>query len=233
MGMIASNRGMNFIAKLIIYLIRFGLEILCKVDKAELVKIPAEGPLIAYANHTGTVEAPLLFVELYPRKVTGISKIENWNNPLFAWLFDIWHVIPIRRGEADMEAMRQSIDALKEGFILGIAPEGTRSKTTGNLQRAQGGSVMIALRSGAPLQPLAHWGGMHFGSNVKHLKRTEFHVRVGRRFYLDAHGERVTKEIRQQMADEIMWQLAKLLPEEYRGEYADLESATEKYLRFE
>jgi len=222
---------MNAFQSFVTYAVRFGLEILCKVDKADIKKIPQHGPLIVYANHTGTVEAPLAYTELYPRKMTGLSKIENFDNPLFNWLFGFWKIIPVRRGEADMEAIRKCIEMLKEGYILGIAPEGTRSKD-GALQKVHAGAVMMALHSGAPLQPAAHWGGMHFGSNVKRLKRTEFHFRVGPIFYLDPRGEKVTKEIRQQMADEMMYQLAKLLPEEYRGAYADLENATEKYLRF-
>ncbi len=80
--------------------------------------------------------------------------------------------------------------------------------------------------------PIAHWGGENFLKNLKRLKRTDFYIRVGKPFVLDAGGERVTKEIRQQMADEMMYQLAKLLPEYYRGEYADLEKATEKYIRW-
>ena len=98
--------------------------------------------------------------------------------------------------------------------------------------RAHGGVAMLALKSGAPLIPVAHWGGENFGRNVKKFKRTDFNIRVGRQFYLDDHGQRVSKEIRQQMADEMMYQLAKLLPEEYRGEYSDIENATETYLRF-
>ena len=80
--------------------------------------------------------------------------------------------------------------------------------------------------------PIAHWGGENFRSNLKRLKRTDFHIRCGRMFQLDSHGERVTKEIRQQMVDELMYQMAMLLPPEYRGEYSDLEKATEKYLQF-
>jgi 1-acyl-sn-glycerol-3-phosphate acyltransferase len=91
---------------------------------------------------------------------------------------------------------------------------------------------MLALHSGAPLQPVVHWGGENFGANLKSFRRTEFNIRVGRLFSLDARGARVTKEIRQQMADEVMYQLAKLLPEENRGAYSDLENATENYLRF-
>ena len=130
-----------------------------------------------------------------------------------------------------MEAMRQSLGVLERKDILGIAPEGMRNKT-GALLRAKPGIVTLALRSAAPLQPIANWGSENFRKNLKCLKRTDFHVRVGPAFHLDLRGQHITKEIRQQMADEIMYQLAKLLPSEYRGEYADLENATENYLRF-
>ena len=100
------------------------------------------------------------------------------------------------------------------------------------LLRAKPGLVLLAQHGNAPLQPIAHWGGENFLKNLKRLKRTDFHIRVGRVFTLDAGGARMTKEIRQAMADEMMYQLAKLLPAEYRGEYADLDNATEKYLRF-
>ena len=216
--------------RLISSLIKFGTSILCRIDKADLDKIPREGPLIAYANHIGSLEVPLVFAHLQPRPITALAKAEAWDNPLFHWLFNIWKLIPVRRGEADIDAMRQSIKMVKEGYIFGISPEGTRSGD-GKLLRAHPGIVPIALRSQAPLQPVAHWGAEDFPENVKRLRRTDFHIRVGEPFYLDTRGERVTSEARQQMVDEMMYRLAKLLPEEYRGYYADLKNATEKYIR--
>ena len=223
---------MNVIRWIVTYGCKFGLEVMCRIDARELKKIPPAGPLIAFMNHTGMVEAPILFTQLQPReKVTSLAKVEIWDNWFLNWVFTLWGIIPIRRGQADMNAMRKSFDVLNDGFILGISPEGTRSRD-GKLLRANGGIAMLALHSGAPLLPVAHWGGEKFGWNVKHFKRTNFNTRVGTIFSLDSHGQIVTKIIRQQMADEMMYQLAKLLPEEYRGEYSDLENATVKYLRF-
>ncbi len=212
-------------------LIEIGTTILCRIDKDDLDKVSRTGPLIIYANHINSLEVPLVFSHLQPRPVTALAKAEAWKNPLFNWLFDVWKLIPVRRGEADMDAIRKSLSMIKEGYIFGISPEGTRSGG-GKLLRAQPGVVPIALRSKAPLQPVAHWGGEALSENVKHMRRTNFHIRVGEPFYLEIHGERVTSEVRQQMVDEMMYQLAKLLPENYRGYYADLENATEKYLRF-
>lgn len=78
--------------------------------------------------------------------------------------------------------------------------------------------------------PIVHWGGENFTNNIKRLKRTDFHVRVGEPFKLDTRGERVTHEVRQQMVDEMMYRLAAMLPENYRGAYAKLEDSTGKYL---
>jgi 1-acyl-sn-glycerol-3-phosphate acyltransferase len=88
------------------------------------------------------------------------------------------------------------------------------------------------MRSKAPLLPIAYYGGESFRDNLSRLRRTDFHITVGRLFTLDIHGQKVSRPLRQAITDEIMYQIAALLPEEYRGEYAELDAATEKYLRF-
>jgi 1-acyl-sn-glycerol-3-phosphate acyltransferase len=91
---------------------------------------------------------------------------------------------------------------------------------------------LIALHAAVPILPMAHWGGEAFASNLKKLKRTDFHFRVGRLFYLDPHGEKVNGKVRHVMADEIMAQIALLMPAEYRGQYVDCDPPPQKYLRF-
>ena len=144
----------------------------------------------------------------------------------------MWGAIPVRRGEADMAALRAALEKLEEGCIFGVAPEGTRNKT-GKLLRAHPGAVTLALRSNAPILPIAHWGGEKFLSNLKRLRRTDFAMRVGKPFTLNTNGDRITRESRQQVVDEMMYQLAALLPEEYRGEYGDMSKATTQFLKFE
>ncbi len=222
---------MGFSRWVVTYACKSGLEALCRIDKSDLHKVPMRGPLLAYSNHTGSVEAPLIYTQLAPRPVTALAKAETWDNPFLGWVFSTWEIIPLRRGEADMEAMRKSLAALEQGMILGMSPEGTRNRT-GQLLRAHPGIAVLALKSGAPLLPVAHWGGEKFLPNLKRLRRTDFRIRVGEPFYLDAGGRKVTKEIRQQMADEMMYKLAALLPEAYRGAYSDLGKATEEYLKF-
>jgi len=211
--------------------IRLVTDILCQIDKHDFPKVPPRGPLILVTNHIGSLEVPLLFAHLQPRKVIGLAKIETWDNKFMGWLFDLWDAIPVRRGEADLDAIRACLKVLRAGDILVIAPEGTRSYH-GRLLRGQPGIALIALHSGAPILPLVHWGVENFGANLKILKRTDFHIRVGKPFYLDAYGEKMNGEIRQAMADEIMAQMAILMPEEYHGEYTDCDPPPRKYLHF-
>jgi 1-acyl-sn-glycerol-3-phosphate acyltransferase len=211
------------------FIIRVYTRITCRLDMPDLDKFPMHGPLIAIANHTGQIEAPMIYAHLQPRKLTGWAKIETWDNKFLNWVFGVWGLIPVRRGEADMRALKGALRALENGLIFGIAPEGTRNYT-GRLKRALPGAVIIALHSGAPIIPIAHWGGENFMKNLKRFKRTDFHMRVGEPFKLKVEGVKMTGEIRQQIVDEMMYELAKLMPAEYRGEYADMSKATSQYI---
>jgi 1-acyl-sn-glycerol-3-phosphate acyltransferase len=215
---------------LLAWMIRAGTSALCRIDTGPLTDVPSGGPLILAMNHINSLEVPLLSAHLQPRKMTGVAKVETWDNPLMGWLFDQWEAIPIQRGEPDVVAVKRALAVLAGGGILAVAPEGTRSYT-GRLLRARPGIVTLALHSGAPILPVVHWGGEKFSGNLRRLKRTDFHIRVGKPFRLAAGGIRLTHEVRQAMVDEIMVQLAGLMPEFYRGEYAAF-PATQQYLQF-
>jgi 1-acyl-sn-glycerol-3-phosphate acyltransferase len=205
--------------------------VLCRIEKDELEKIPADGPMILAMNHIGSIEVPLLRAQVRPRRVISLAKIETWDSKLMGWLFDLWESIPIRRGEVDLGALQGCLDCLSAGDFLGVAPEGTRSYD-GKLLSGRPGIVLIGLHSGAPIVPVVHWGVEDFPKNIKHLKRTDFHIRVGKPFILVTNGERINSKLRQEMADEIMYQMAILMPENYRGKYAHSAPPPMKYLRF-
>jgi 1-acyl-sn-glycerol-3-phosphate acyltransferase len=216
--------------RIVVWIVRFGTGILCRIDAPDLDSVPMKGPLIVYSNHTGQIEVAVLFSHLQPRRMTGWAKIESWDNAFLRWLFNLWEIIPVRRGEGDTTALRKAIAALEKGYIFGIAPEGTRN-ITGRLKRAHPGTVLLALHSGAPLLPVAHWGGENFLKNLARLKPTEFHVRVGKPFHLNVDRVRMTREVRQQVVDEMMGRLAELLPKEYRGEYQKVTKNEEIFTR--
>lgn len=223
---------MRLARQMITSAIKKSLRILCRVDDAQLARVPARGPLIVVTNHVNFLEVPLLYTHLLPRPVTGFAKAENWDNLfLGTLLFRVWGGIPLHRGEPDVSALRRALKALEEGAILGVAPEGTRSGH-GRLQQGRPGVVWLAMYSGAPLQPVVFYGGEHFWRNLARLKRTDFHIVVGNPFYLNLDGVKPTRQVRYQAIDEVMYQIAALLPPAYRGVYSNLTQATETYLRF-
>jgi len=222
---------MNFSLHLITFILRIYFRLTLRMDAPDMDKVPAQGPLIVISNHTGQIEVPVLATLLQPRKITGWGKAEAFDNLFLRWVFGAWDILPVRRGEADMRALKAALRAIEKGMIFGIAPEGTRNYT-GKLKRALPGAVTLALHSGAPIIPIAHWGGENYLSNLKRFKRTDFHVRVGEPFKINVEGVKVNGEVRQQIVDEMMVELAKLLPEEYRGEYSDMSKAKQQFIKY-
>jgi 1-acyl-sn-glycerol-3-phosphate acyltransferase len=203
-----------------------------KVDAAQLVKVPLAGPLIIVANHVHIPEIPTLYVRLLPRNVHGMAQAERvLDKNITGRILRMFGTIPVWRGESDLNALRTGIRKLSEGNIILVDPEGTRSHT-GCLQAGHPGVILMALHSGAPILPIVHYGSEDYPQNLRHLRRTDLHYVVGRPFKLDAGGRRVNRAIRRQMLDEVMFQMARLLPSRYRGAYADIDSATHMYLDF-
>jgi 1-acyl-sn-glycerol-3-phosphate acyltransferase len=204
----------------------------CRIDDAEFKKVPAQGPMIAIANHINSLEIPIMLSHLYPRLVTGLAKSDAWENPIYRLLYTIYRAVPVRRGEVDLNAIKLCMERLNEKYVLAVAPEGTRSHD-GRMAQGRAGVALLAVKSGAPVLPISHYGGENLWKNLRRFKRTPFKLRVGNQFTIDLHGERMNKEVSQQVVDEMMWQVAALLPPFYRGYYSNLDQATEKYLHFE
>jgi len=79
---------------------------------------------------------------------------------------------------------------------------------------------------------MAHWGIEQFSNNFKRLKRTDFSLRLGRPFHIKTDGGKLTRNTRQEIVDEIMGQIAALMPEEYRGEYAGHACVPPKFIQY-
>ena len=193
--------------------------------------MPQEGPLIVIGNHINFIEAPILATHMLPRLFNVVSKIESWRSPVYRYLFNLWNGIPIRMGEADREAFRKMQDALAADRMVCIAPEGTRSHD-GKLQKGSPGVIWLALRTGVPILPVGYYGSENFWKNIRRLRRTDFCIVVGNPFRLNARGEALSHPVREQMTEEVMYQLSALLPPQNRGIYADLSKATSTFLEF-
>ena len=125
-------------------------------DVRGLENVPRKGPLILASNHLNNADPPVLGATT-PREISWLTKAEWFKTPLIGWMFKMGGMIPVRRFEADLGALREAQEMLQAGGCLGMFPEGTRSKTA-ELQRGEPGSALIALRTGAPVQPVALWG---------------------------------------------------------------------------
>jgi len=199
------------------------------VDDHEVARVPMQGPLIIATNHINSLDAPVGFSHLHPRPITAFVKVETWDNFFLKFLFDAWEAIPIKRGEVDFEAFRLAQEALNNKKIIIVAPEGTRSKH-GRLNQGYPGIVLLAIRAGVPILPVVFYGNENLKIRLAH--RTSMTIKVGNPFRLDAKGAALSRDVRKQMTDEIMYEIARLLPEQNRGVYSELSQNKKEYLSF-
>ncbi|HVL48999.1 MAG TPA: lysophospholipid acyltransferase family protein [Candidatus Thermoplasmatota archaeon] len=138
--------------------------------------VPKKGAAILASNHLSYIDSFLIPVPIW-RPVTWISKAEHFDVPVQRFLFKQWNVIPMRRGTGDMEAFEQSVEVLREGKLLGIHPEGTRS-TDGKLHRGRTGAVRMAIRAGCPIVPIGLVGtdkALPKGSSKPRFVKVQLH----------------------------------------------------------
>ncbi len=180
--------------------------------------VPRHGPVILASNHVNMLDA-LLIAVLVPRRIIFMGKIELWSTPIIGPLYGLAGFIPVRRFKADLGSLRKSERALRDGHVLGMFPEGTRSRKPG-LGRGRPGTAIIALRSGAPIVPVGVSGTEVVRLPHSFLRRTSVRVVFGRPLELP-RGRRLTAELAQECTELIMKEIAALLPEGYRGVYAE------------
>ncbi len=222
---------MSLSRRFLVVLFRGLSDAVFRVHPEPLADVPARGPLIIMMNHINILEIPLIYARLQPRPVHGLVLADHWKNPVVAWGLNACGSIPLQRGGGNLASFKKALEVLTAGEILLIMPEGTRSGT-GQLQHAHPGVVLMALKSQAPILPIVTHGGEKYKDNLKKLRRTDFHIAVGKPFTLKAGEGALDSQARQHMLDEMMYQLAALLPPEYRGVYANLTDATQKNLEF-
>ena len=202
-----------------------------RIDDTDVVKVPMNGPLIIATNHINWLDAPLGFSHLHPRPLTAFAKIETWESPPMRLLFNAWEAIPITRGEVDFTAFRKAEEALKSGKMIAVAPEGTRSGN-GSLNKGYPGIIFLALRAGVPILPFVVYGNERIRENLHHYRRTDITMKSGQPFRLVAQDSTPSREMRQQLTDAVMYEIARLLPESYRGYYRDIDPAYRRYIQF-
>ena len=135
--------------------------------------IPPAGPVIVASNHISNFD-PFVVGSALHRPVHFMAKEELFANPILSAIIKYLGAFPVRRGASDRNAIRMAINLLEEGKVVGLFPEGTRSKT-GTLNQAEPGLAMIAAKAGATIIPAAIIGTNRVFKAGHGLSRFEIH----------------------------------------------------------
>ena len=197
-------------------LARVLVKVLANTTVLDGERIPHRGPIIIVCNHNNYLD-PIILVVSTRRFLSFVTKEELFRVPLLGGFFISTGVIPIKRRSADRAALRRAEVVLSSGGAICMFPEGTRSGGRG-LKEGEPGTAIIALRSAAPVLPVAIWGteNVKLPRDLRH--RTKIWVRFGPPIAFPER-KRVTKEDVAAATAEIMAHIAELLPAQYRGVY--------------
>ncbi len=198
--------------------ILFILRLLTRIQVEGEENIPTTGAFVLAPNHIHMFDIPVIFGYLSRRTV--IFAADKWQNtPFFGWLLSSFgDAIYVSRGIPDRKALAQAQEVLTAGGVLGLAPEGTRSRT-GGLQQGRTGVVYLANRGNAPILPVVAFGQEKaFGCWLR-LRKVPIYVRIGKPIHLPT--EKLRAPGMDAYTDDLMMTLARMLPAQYRGVYAD------------
>ena len=141
--------------------------------------LPDEGPVILMSNHISAYDPPLL-VAIFSRPVRFMAKKELFENPVMRFVLFLADAFPVDRSKNDITAVKKALSVLKDQEVLGLFPEGTR-RAEGKLGNPKLGSVMLAIKSGAPIVPIG----------IKNIKKEgRITINIGEAFSMDQFSKR-------------------------------------------
>jgi 1-acyl-sn-glycerol-3-phosphate acyltransferase len=132
---------------------RIGTTLLFDLKTFDRRNVPRTGGVILAANHQSYLDPVLVAVHLR-RPVSFMAKSELFTNRYFGWLIRTLHAYPVRQGEGDVGAVKETIRRLQEGYIVNIYPEGSRTET-GQIGPMEKGIALVIRRAGVPVVPVA------------------------------------------------------------------------------
>lgn len=209
-----------------------GFNLLANVHVTGTENIPTSGPTILMMNHLSAIDPVVCLGAVTNRFVIPMTKIENAKDPVLGMLVWMWGAYTVDRDTVDRSALMNSIELLKSGQMILIAPEGTRHPE--GLAEAKDGMTYVATKSNAVIVPGALAGSQHFKSSWKRLHRVPVQLNFGRAFRFKTGGRsRIPRDVLAEMTRESMYQLALALPDpSRRGAYSDVENATTDTIEF-
>jgi 1-acyl-sn-glycerol-3-phosphate acyltransferase len=203
------------------FITRTILRVIARIEINGSLEFPPNGCIIA-TNHLGRLEAFLAII--LPNRDDMVLLIAEKYRKYAVWRYfarkidGIW----LNRYDADFQALRAVYKRLQQGEVLAIAVEGTRSPTEALLP-GKPGAAFLAAKSGVPVVPLAIWGTEDrvVKQRLRRFQRLDITINVGNPYYLPPMERQNRDVYLQTQTDEMMCQIAALLPPKYRGVYAD------------
>ena len=208
--------------RLLRFLIRIGLNLIARFEIRGKENVPLTGGMIIAANHLGILDIVMVYFEL-DRTDLFIPVAEKFEKiGWIRWLGKQLNFLFVDRFNPDLKALRKMIALMEEGKCLIIAPEGTRSRV-GSLNEGKPGVAYLAARSGFPIVPAAITGTADqvVLGNVKRFRKSNITLTGGKPFIIPPLPKENRDEALKNYTDEIMCRIAVLLPEQYRGVYAN------------
>lgn len=196
------------------------LGLLVRRELEGLEHVPREGPCLLVFNQRSVFDTPLVST-LVPRDdVTGLVARDYRRNPFYRYLIEWGGGVWITRSSGDRSALDAALDALGRGWVVGISPEGRRSRT-GGLVEGKPGPAFLARHSGAPIVPVGFTSTDRIAGSVLRLRRETVSIRIGEPFMLPAAQGDLSRRAQLRADTElIMCRIAALLPVSDRGAYA-------------
>jgi len=183
--------------------------------------IPKTGAFVLVSNHLNDGDPGLISTQS-TRRISWLAKQELFKIPGLGQFMVAYDAIAVRRGEADLAALRLAQAQLDKGVAIGVFAEGTRSGRRAAMKQAFPGAALFALRSGVPVLPVAITGSqllsMPFVFFRPFWRRPRVEITFGEPFVLEKPA-RLNSESVKAATDQIMRRVAALLPESYRGYY--------------
>jgi 1-acyl-sn-glycerol-3-phosphate acyltransferase len=196
--------------------------LLAKIRILGKENIPYNKPYVVAMNHVSIFDPPLVGA-FWPEQLEIIGAADVFDKPGQGLVLKAYGVIPVHRGDYDRALLTRIIHILKSGLPLLIAPEGGRSHVPA-MRRAMPGVGYIIEQTGVPVVPAALVGTTEdFWQRARRGERPLLEMRIGKPIHLPEITVKGNErhQARQHNADLVMRHLAGLLPEEYRGIYAD------------
>jgi 1-acyl-sn-glycerol-3-phosphate acyltransferase len=184
--------------------------------------IPYRQRYVVAINHVSIFDPPLAGA-FWPEQLEIIGASDVFVKPGQGQVLKMYGVIPVHRGEYDRALFNRIITVIKAGYPLLIAPEGGRSHIPA-MRRAMPGISYIVEQTHVPVLPVGLVGTTEdYFKRASRGQRPALEIRIGKPITLPEITAKGTEkhEARQHNADLVMRHLAGLLPEEYRGVYAE------------